>query len=230
MEIGTFLKDTREAANISLPDLATLSGVSPAALKAYERGRRAPRIDQVDQILAGLGLRLRVEAEPMWAEVDAALDAAAAMPIAARLEGLAVDLLGLLGELGDLPCVVEGMCAAALLGAPVPVAVIDLILPVDDDVLERFTKWANFHARRWSDRYRTFAFATADPRQRPDPLRYETSYGELRLRLADPLPESITVEVGDLSVRVLDLRGVDAGDEASGRVLERMRQRLTSQE
>ncbi|MGB9376813.1 MAG: helix-turn-helix transcriptional regulator [Mycobacteriales bacterium] len=229
MDIATFLKDTRAAANVSLPELAGRAGLSPGMLTSYERGSRSPRVDQVDQILAGLGLQIRFEAEPLWAEVDAAIDAAGAMDPVERLSGLAVRPLGLLAELADIPCVLEGMCAAVLLGAPVPAAVIDLVLPRDDEVLERFHQWAALRAHRWSDKWRRFGFAVPDPREGRDPLRYETEHGELRLRLADPLPDSIEVTVGDQTIRVLDLRAVEPTDAVSGRVLQRIQQRLASQ-
>ncbi len=228
MDIAAFLKDTREAANLSLPEMAELAGMTHATLSAYERGTRAPRLDQLDRLLQGLGLQLRLEAEPLWADVDAAIDSAAAVPVTQRLAQLRVEPLALLGELHDVPCVVEGMCAAALLGAPVPVAVIDLVLPIDDEVLERFSQWAARNARRWSNQWRRFGFTVADPRQGRDPLRYETSYGELRLRLADPLPDSLLVQIGEQSVRVIDLRHVAATDPVAGRVLQRMQQRLST--
>lgn len=229
MKTATFLKDTREAANMSLAELAAVVGMSQPSLTAYERGVRTPRVDQVDQILAGLGLQLRLEAEPLWADVDAAIDAAAVMPVAARLERFGLRPLSLIAELtelADLPLVVEGLCAAALLGAPVRVAAIDVVLPRDTEVLDRFSRWAVFHARRWSERWSTFSYAAADPREGRDPLRYKTDYGELRLRLVDTLPDSIEVQVAEQVVRVLDLRFIEATDQVSGRVLQRMQERM----
>ncbi|MDQ6874848.1 MAG: hypothetical protein M3042_07290 [Actinomycetota bacterium] len=58
--------------------------------------------------------------------------------------------------LGDLPYVIEGLCAAALLGAPVPVTTIDLALLDEEQVLAQFTEWATFNARRWCDRWQEF--------------------------------------------------------------------------
>lgn len=140
--LGRLLRTTREAAGISQLELAGRTGVSQGSLSGYERGLRLPRLDQVARILAGLGLQLRLEAEPIWADVDAAIDAAATLSLAERLDQLPVRPLDVLDEIGHPPCVLAGLCAAVLLGAPVPATSIDLILLNDDAVLDRFTRWA----------------------------------------------------------------------------------------
>jgi transcriptional regulator with XRE-family HTH domain len=228
MDIGALLRDSREAAGMSAASLALQAGVSEASLSSYERGTRTPRLEQIDRILAVLGLQLRLAVEPLYADIDGAMAQAAALPLAERLERLGVRPVGLLVSLGNPPCVIEGACAAALLGAPLPVPVIDLALLNDDAVLEGFSRWATRNARRWSDRWGRYGFIDPDPRYGPDPLRYETGYGDVRLRLVDRLPDSTAVDVNGEQVRVLDLRLLTVGDPASARVIERMRQRLAS--
>lgn len=82
---------------------------------------------------------------------------------------------------------------------------IDLILPLDDEVLDRFTRWSSRRGRRWSDRWRQFGFGLPDPREGSDPLRYESDCGLVQVRLVERLPASIAVDVGGQTVRVLPL-------------------------
>ncbi len=172
-QLGRLLRDAREAAGISQQELARRCGVCQGSLSGYERGTRVPRLEQVGRILAGLGRQLRLETEPLWADVDRAIDAAAALSLDERLGQLRVRPLELLAAIGDPPCVMAGLCAAALLGAPVPVAAMDLVLPTDDEVLERFTRWATRRGRRWSDRWRQYGFGPPDPREGSDALGYD---------------------------------------------------------
>lgn len=215
MDVAGLLRGAREDAGLSRAELAAICDVPRASLSAYEAGRRTPPLPRVGQILAALGLRLELVVEPL--------------PVQQWLAFRGIRLVELLALLGDLACVIDGACAAALQGAPVPQSAVDLVLLSDQGVLESFTRWAARNARRWDDGAGQFGPGDPDPRSGPSPARYETRYGELRLRLAGKLPESVAVEVGGLAVQAVPLHRLSVSDARSGRVIERVRQRLASQ-
>lgn len=226
MDVGSFLREAREAAGLSQVELAGRCGVSQGALSAYEHNARLPRLDQITRILAGMGRQLRLESEPLWADVDAAIARAAGKSLAERLADMTVRPLDLADGLGDLPYVIEGLCAAALLGAPVPVTAIDLALLDEEQVLERFTDWARLNARRWCDRWQEFGYTQPHPREAADELRYRSRHGEVRLRLVDRLPDSVAVTIEGRTLRVADTLAVEASDPVAARILDRMRRRI----
>lgn len=111
MDVGSFLREAREAAGLSQVELA---------------GR----------CVTGSAVGIRAQC--------AAIAGAAGKSLAERLADMPARPIDLADGLGDLPYVIEWLCAAALLGAPVPVAAIDLALLDEEQVLERFTDWATF--------------------------------------------------------------------------------------
>jgi transcriptional regulator with XRE-family HTH domain len=70
MSIGSAIRRAREEAGLSQAALARRSGTSQAAISRIERGLEEPTLRRVEQIVAGLGLRPRLEFEPL-AEPDA---------------------------------------------------------------------------------------------------------------------------------------------------------------
>jgi transcriptional regulator with XRE-family HTH domain len=70
MSIGEQIKRARQEAGLSQAALARRSGTSQAAISRIERGLEEPTLRRVEQIAASLGLRPRIEFEPL-AEPDA---------------------------------------------------------------------------------------------------------------------------------------------------------------
>jgi transcriptional regulator with XRE-family HTH domain len=70
MLIGSQLRRAREEAGLSQAALARRSGTSQAAISRIERGLEEPTLRRVEQIAASLGLRPRIEFDPL-AEPDA---------------------------------------------------------------------------------------------------------------------------------------------------------------
>ena len=172
-----------------------------------------------------LGLQLRLETEPLQADLDAAIEAALARPPAERIRTRAVDGTMLIKGLAPAGPVVEGAAGAALHGAPVPLTHIDLAvarscLDILAEVIQR-----RMFARRWSDQWRQWGPADPDPR-RPGSPRWSTIFGEFRVRTVDQLPESEPVLVSDLTVLVCSLHDIEAEDPETRRVLARLRERL----
>jgi transcriptional regulator with XRE-family HTH domain len=68
--IGPLIRDARRRSRISQRSLARRAGTSQAAISRIERGLEQPTVERLEQILAGLGWKLRLELEPL-AEHDA---------------------------------------------------------------------------------------------------------------------------------------------------------------
>lgn len=226
MDIGTFLRDRRDEAGLTQLDLAARAGVSQTMVSAIEGGRRRPSMDVVDQVLAALGLQLRLEVEPLLADVDEAIEAALGRPPDQRIVTARVDGPSLLARLSPAAPVLEGLAGAALHGAPVPLAHLDIVvaessLDVLADVLLR-----RMFAERWSDGWKQWGPANPDPRQ-PGSPRWRTIAGEFRVRIVAELPASVVVVAGHLPVAVRPLHDIEGADAETRRVLARVRERLS---
>lgn len=69
-DIGARIREARLRAGVSQASLARRAGTSQAAVSRIERGLEQPTPERVEALLTSLGLRLRVELEPI-AEPDA---------------------------------------------------------------------------------------------------------------------------------------------------------------
>jgi transcriptional regulator with XRE-family HTH domain len=107
VDVQELLLRAREMRGWSQGRLGAAAGLSRGNVSDYETGRKSPTVATLNRILAGAGLQIRAELEPLQAELDARVDAvlAAAEPLdatavsqaAAALEG--ADLVwGLDGE------------------------------------------------------------------------------------------------------------------------------------
>ena len=54
--IGVTIQSRREAAGMSHEDLAVKSGLSPSAIRSYEKGRRLPGSGSLEMLAKGLGV------------------------------------------------------------------------------------------------------------------------------------------------------------------------------
>ena len=224
--VAELLRRTREDAVLTQVQLAERAGVARSTVSAYESGRQSPSLAALDRLFGALGRQLRVETEPIAADLDARIDAALALPLPARLDRHAGSLPFLVERLATVPYVIEGPFAAFLQGAPLPVKAMEVVvaereLGVLAGALERI------HARRWSRRWRQWGFEVIDPRHDGEP-RWMTIDGEVRLRVVDELPDAIEVRVGEHRVNVRPLIEIEADDPAVQRILVRCMQRLRS--
>ena len=94
VDIGTIVYEARLQGGVSQESLARRAGTSQAAISRIERGLEQPGPDRVEAILTSLGLRMRIELEPV-AEHDAEprrlLEQARKTPQQRFEEGLAWD-------------------------------------------------------------------------------------------------------------------------------------------
>ena len=225
MDIGTFVRDRRDAAGLTQWDLAVRSGLSQTMVSAIEGGRRRPSLDTIEQVLSALGLQLRLETEPLLADVDAAIEAALARPPAERIDARGLNGPMLLQGLAPAGPVVEGLAGAALHGAPVPLTHLDVAVASSSVGVLTEVIMRRMFAERWSDQWRQWGPADRDPR-RPGSPRWRTISGEFRVRVVEQLPASVVVMVGDLPVAVRPLHEIEGDDPETRRVLARVRERL----
>ena len=67
---GNLLWRVREDAGMTQDELAKASGTSRTALSAYEHGRKSPRLDTAERIVAAAGRRLTVTDDPAFVVRD----------------------------------------------------------------------------------------------------------------------------------------------------------------
>jgi transcriptional regulator with XRE-family HTH domain len=63
MDAALLVRRAREAAGLSVRELASRAGTSHAAVIAYETGRREPRVSTLERLLAAAGRRPRLVLE-----------------------------------------------------------------------------------------------------------------------------------------------------------------------
>jgi transcriptional regulator with XRE-family HTH domain len=64
-QAGELIRDARIRSRLSQDELARRAGTSQAAISRIESGREEPTLDRLEQILAGLGWRPRIELDPI---------------------------------------------------------------------------------------------------------------------------------------------------------------------
>jgi transcriptional regulator with XRE-family HTH domain len=84
-QLAALIKREREQRWLSQAKLAELAGTNRRNISAYERRKREPRLDEAERVLAGMGLQLRLELEPLSSDVDARIDEISKLTIAERL-------------------------------------------------------------------------------------------------------------------------------------------------
>lgn len=188
---GGIIRAEREKRCLTQAKLAELAGVGKTTISALELGQRATTLDLLDRLLTAMGLRLHVEAEPRFADIDTVIAAAAGRPLAEVMDEWVPDAAAYLGFLTreNVPFIVEGLAAAALQGAPVTVETLEIAVPAGDDAaLDRLCDI--IAATNAGCGY----YEQADPRL-PGSPDYNSRHGPLRLRLADAFEPVFWVDI-----------------------------------
>jgi transcriptional regulator with XRE-family HTH domain len=101
VDSGNLIRLARERHGISQRCLALRAGTDQAAISRIERGEVSPSVDTVERLLAAMGERLRLAAEPVEREYDRVhLRATLRRTPAERLE-LAISWNRLAGRLAE---------------------------------------------------------------------------------------------------------------------------------
>jgi transcriptional regulator with XRE-family HTH domain len=244
--MGALVRAEREKRELSLGRLAAQSGVSAATLSKLERGQRSVTLNLADRVLETMGLRLYVTVEPLWAVVDEAIEKAAGRSRAERVaqwrdEGT-IDVGAYLTCLQGVRFAIDGMMAAALQGAPVPVAKMEIAVPADDSAaLDDLTA-----ALERMKAARGTGWEPFDPRVKGS-SEYRTCHGLLEIRMVSPFDGFLQVDIDPLAepnlpvmdrsrfkrlrpltratVAVVPITRIEAQDGAVRRMLARMRER-----
>ncbi|MGH8825453.1 MAG: helix-turn-helix domain-containing protein [Jiangellaceae bacterium] len=232
MDVGALIRQARRAAGLTQRDLAQRAAVTRAALSHYERRRRIPTITTLEAVLAAAGQQVRAELEPLDADVERAIAALAAQPMADR-DG--VFGWGQINRIEEVAHRVEGLAAASVLGAPVPVTTFEMALADDASTFQ----WLSEEMMAWVARIRVPAWDYFDVVQRaPESLReliatecpdgrfeLRSGFTDARVRLAPPevVARHVLVESPHGSIPVQPLHEIDTTDPEIGRTLEVMR-------
>ncbi|WP_433127277.1 helix-turn-helix domain-containing protein [Micromonospora sp. CA-240977] len=219
--LATAVREQRQSRELSQCELAELAGVSQATVARIEGGGRAPSIAVLERLLAAMDVQLVIGVEPLDAHLDARIDDLAAKPIAERIDGLGLDQL--LDRLTGVPQVLTGSTAALLQGAPVPVDALEIALRWQDS--KPFTRWLEKnYGQRWNARWGEFGGVWLEPED-PGEHRWSTRYGEIRATMCDELPETIEVQHGGRSYRVVPLVELELSEPHAAELLRRYRDR-----
>lgn len=218
--IGELLRLERHKARMSQADLAAEAGTAQQCVSQVETGRYAPTTAVVERLFAALELQLRVDTEPLDADLDGAIERGREQSgdeLDAILQGFEL----ITRRAGDLGYLLDGELAARLHGVPAPVRDSYAIVVAEGD-LDGLADWifAIPNCLRYSERWRDFSNYDIDPR-RPGALRWRTPYGELAVRLVAVLPQPVEVRAGDRVMRLRPLPDVERDHPLVGRLLRR---------
>jgi transcriptional regulator with XRE-family HTH domain len=224
MNPAALLREARDRSGLTQAQVAKRAGVHVSLISAYERGRRAPGVPLLERLLAAAGQQLRVELEPLGADVDARVRRALARSPEERA-GLSDYVYTDLAEwLDGIPYVVEGLAAAVLQGAPVDVRRVDIRLPDEDDALECVSQAISKRWWRvWIEENNRHVMIPCRPLllRELNPSRWVGGVQEYQLRLVAPeaLASAAYVEIGGARIPVVSLWEVETTNAEDGQLL-----------
>ena len=231
--MGELLRDVRYRANLTQRERAARSGVAQSAIAAYERGTRSPSLDVLARLLEAVGLRAVLETRPRWEHVDRALIVRRHESLEERARSLPWLPVILERVASGVEWTVAGAAAVCLQGVPLPVPVVDLWVPDDDEQLELWSDalvrlTTSFDAEKGLLTYRQ---PTPDL-LRAGPTCWTGAVGSLRItvRAAGTYPEPLRLEVDCQTLPVVPLAGVELLDAESAEVLARARALYAAQD
>jgi hypothetical protein len=184
------------------------------------------------RLLAQLDKELVIGTAPLWQSIDAQINAAKDRPAEEVFEFAELtvgqggfDIVALHGSLNDVPHLFCGLTAAALLGAPVPTDLCELILQGGPGPLSAFEEWIDtHHGSRWNERLDMFYGENPDPRT-PGSNRWRTDLGDPTVHYVDDLPRPVRVSYKGCEIPLVPLTEIETADPHATRILTRMRQR-----
>jgi len=222
-QLAALIKNERERRWLGQAKLGELAGIDRRNISAYERRTREPRLDEAERVLAGMGLQLRLELEPLSSDVDARIDEISKLTIAERLTQVPFLIPQLMEWLVPGEPLIDGATAALLQGGPVEPKTLDLC--IDAAHLDAFANaLLRFPPPRWNERRGEYGIDDPDPRV-AGPMRWKTHFGPITLRVFDTLPTHLTVLTEETAVRVRPLADVEVADPAVAERLKRFRER-----
>ena len=232
MEIATLIKQARQDAKITQKELGRRLGRSRESISQLEAGVRTPSFASLQEILAALGMQARMELEPLDADVRQQIVEHRHDPDLPGRVWIAVEGIE---DLADLDLRVEGLAAAALLGAPVTAG--DPQIAVANT--ERSTEWLADKLRRDRIRLRPPSWLghawPSTPQEAYDLIKTECPggwimvrgfFGETPVRFApaEDVARHVLVENGERPIPVQPLHEIETTDRNAARVLRLLRE------
>jgi transcriptional regulator with XRE-family HTH domain len=120
---GALVREARRRSGLTQRELAVRAGVVRNTVTQIERGTRTPSVGVLVRLLAAAGLQMRVELEPLD---DDARREMRAVRDRAELAKDVLDVWGCLHAMDEVAYRIEGLAAAAWLGAPIAVPVVSI--------------------------------------------------------------------------------------------------------
>ena len=217
------LRQARRRADVTQRELARVAGTSRSTVVAYETGSMSPTVRQLTRLVRACGLQLSVTLEPLDADLDRVLDSALSAPAPAPLWRLPRLRAGLAER--AVPWAVDGRTALSLQGLALPHDEVAVVLL--DGAATR--SWLHF---AWARVYDADGFRLAPTWEEPPDvvatyLRriVHTRFGDVRLRLAEQLPEGLPLDVEGELMPVLPLLDVEDAHPSLAALLTRFRER-----
>lgn len=129
-----------------------------------------------------------------------------------------------------MPYVIEGAAAAFLQGAPLPVEVVDLVVPDDDALLATLGRsiGGSQMLRFWIEDQRIWYMINPSVhafRAYGSVSRWQGPYGEARIRLVQDMPAAVHIEAAGMRLPVAPLWEIEVTDERVAAILTRTQER-----
>ncbi len=232
MEIAALIKQARQDAQVTQKELGRRVGRSRESISQLEAGVRTPSFASLEEILAALGKQMKVELEPLDADVRQQIVEHRHDPDLPGRVWFAVEGIE---DLADLDLRVEGLAAAALLGAPVTVG--DPQIAVAHT--ERSMEWLADKLRHDRIRLRPPSWLghawPGTPQEAHDLIAAECPggwimvrgyFGETPVRFApaEDVARHVLVENGERPIPVQPLHEIETTDRNAARVLRLLRE------
>jgi transcriptional regulator with XRE-family HTH domain len=222
--IGLHLQRERVARGLTQRRLAEQHGVSQSWLARFELGQSRTSLDRVAELFAAFGLQLRVELEPLGADLDDEIVTYGRMSDEERLDVISYFDRSI-GYFDGLQFALTGRLAAFVQGAPVAARILDFAVAEED--LEGYLEVFERHCcLRWSDGWMDWGWGPMDPRE-PGPMRWRLGIGdELRLHVTKDRPRTVIAKAGGRELPVVPLADLELAFPDIARVMQRWRSGL----
>lgn len=205
--VGEELRSARQRAQLSLRDAAEQVGISRGYLSRAENGAVVPSWDMLVRIAAAYRRVPRLRLLPVVDDLEARARAMVTQSPLQRLSGheqMPEDALHRL-VVGGMAFVVTGAVAAVLQGLPMAIDEMTVLVRNDDENLAALvTVLMAAHTL-----YRELA---ADEMRRACDRPWLVGWCEIMFELVEELPDAVELAVGHLSVPVVPLTMLVAGD------------------
>lgn len=243
MDVPAILTDACERARMPPSELARRAGTSSGAISQLLRGRVSPTVRTLDRLLAAAGLQLRVELEPLLADLDARVDAVLGdvgplpvEPLQRVAQALDSEQTWVVdgepgGDVrrcrGPVTWAFDGETALRAHGLGFPAQVVEVAVQFDEAARAFFfrglVRGTGGPPVSW------FAADLMAAQQHLGSLALGP-FGMVRFRLLTSIQDRVRVEVAPgFVVPVLALADVEAGRPDLGEVLARLRERREGQ-